>query len=172
MQLFQGHEGQRNVGQEKLARRIEARRKQLSHRGAEDFLPKKDVQETQRQPERDQLTEDQKAKLRSVAALDQDDLEYILREGADSRTIKKLTQQAGSIQAGEGTAAEERARRRERELYDRQTREIKRMLLQEQAQREDRLESFLDSQHAELQKCMKSEGEHDPERILEIRKKR
>ena len=106
-----------------------------------------------------------------VVNLDEDDLEFILREGADSRTIKKLAQQAKAT-AASGDADEEAAQQRARQLHDKQTAEIKRALQQEDKEREERLECFLHSQHEELDKLLRRQGEHDPERVLEIKRKR
>lgn len=63
-------------------------------------------------------------------------------------------------------------REREREIYEKETREIKAELEKESKIREERVSQFLEKQTEELNNLLMNQKAHDPERILEIKQKK
>lgn len=102
--------------------------------------------------------------------LNEDDLEYIVREGQTRYSMNKMLSKKSEKFMQD--VFKEIHEEKHQKQYTKQTKLIKKQLLKEQKERERKLEDFLNQQQIELNDCLRKQVENDPERIVEIKRKR
>lgn len=103
---------------------------------------------------------------------DVDRLEYQVREGGPNEPGPQKSQEAIKMQKKVGIQIQFDLQEMQKAMYDQQTKKIREQLIEEQKQREQKLERFLGAQQADLDQKLFQKAQNDPRRIEDLKNKK